>query len=184
MNWIQRLLARLGAPVGASLSADIATVKAQTDKIAGKMLFSMDFWSDTQEELEVDAAGGTETLPSVTVEDLPDGAAIVRAIAMFKFRMVENTHAGANGLNGAQHIQVQSNAPGTWRDAISIVDTLCTFTEAARESGDVWIGDHNIEVEITAHLDDIYSFQWVADALQEFIRFNDVQTGLRIWYSI
>jgi len=180
MNWIQRLLARMGLPAGASLSADIATVKAQTDK----MRFSMDFWSDTQEELEVDAAGGTETLPSVEVAGLPDGITIVRAVAMFKFRMVENTYAGANALNGAQHIQVQSDAPGTWRDAISIVDTLCTFTEAAREGGDVWIGDHNIEVEITAHLDDIYSFQWVADALQEFIRFNDVQTGLRIWYSV
>ncbi len=144
-------------------------------------LKSMDYWSETQEELQVDAGGGTETLPTVTVGDLPATATIIRAIAMFKFRMVENTYAGANNLNGAQHIQVQAGG-GTWRDAISIVDTLCKFTEAAREGGDVWIGDHDIAVEVDEN--EAYSFQWVADALQEFIQFNDVQTGLRIWYSL
>lgn len=149
-----------------------------------RQLFSMDFWSETQEELEVDADGGTETLPSVNVAGLPAGITIVRAVAMFQFRMVENTHDGANGLNVAQHIQVRSDEPGEWRDAISIADTLCTFTEKAREGGSLWIGDHNIEPEITAWLNDIYSFQWVADALFEFIRFNDIQTGIRIWYSV
>jgi len=43
MNWIQRLLARMGAPAGASISVDVAAVKAetaliktQTDKLAGE----------------------------------------------------------------------------------------------------------------------------------------------------
>ncbi|MBA7647423.1 hypothetical protein ES703_55195 [subsurface metagenome] len=146
------------------------------------ILCSMDFWSDTQEELQVDAGGGTETLPTVTVADLPPGATIVRAIAMFKFRMVENTHDGANALEGAQHIQVQSAAPGTWREAISLADNLFNFAAKAREGGDVLIGDHDIAIEVDEN--DDYSFQWVANADQEFIQFNDVQCGLRIYYSI
>lgn len=145
------------------------------------ILCSMDFWSETQEELQVDAAGGTETLPTVTIADLPSGATIVRAIAMLKFRMIENTHAGANALEGAQHIQVQASG-GTWRDAISLADNLFTFTEAAREGGDVLIGDHDIAVEVDEN--GAYSFQWVANADEEFIQLNDVQVGLRIFYSI
>ncbi|GAH19948.1 unnamed protein product, partial [marine sediment metagenome] len=97
VNWIQRLLARLGLPVGASLAADIATVdtvvdgiKAQTDKIAAKMLFTMDFWSDLVEEVVVTGTQGTVVITggNVVVADLPDTATIVRAIVMMKFRMV------------------------------------------------------------------------------------------------
>ena len=166
MNWIERILAAI---------AGLATSQ-------GRQLFSMDFWSDTQEEVQVDAGGGTETLPTVTVEDLPDTATIVRAIAMFKFRMVENIHDGANALEGAQHIQVQA-AGGTWRDAISLADNLFNFAEKAREGGDVLIGDHDIGV-IEVDENEAYSFQWIANADQEFIQFNDVQCGLRIWYSV
>lgn len=156
----------------------IDAIEAKVDKT----LFCMDFWSDTQEEVQVDAGGGTETLPTVTVEDLPATATIVRAIAMFKFRMVENVHDGANALEGAQHIQVQA-AGGTWRDAISLADNLFNFAEKAREGGDVLIGDHDIGV-IEVDENEAYSFQWIANADQEFIQFNDVQCGLRIWYSV
>ncbi len=159
MNWIQRLLGRFD-----------------------RQLIPFDFWSDTQEELQVTSGGTTETLPSVTIADLPDGATIVRAIAIFFFRMVENTHAGVNAINAAQHIQVQK-AAGTWRDAISIADTLFTFTAAAREGGTVMMGDHNIAVEVDANA--VYNFQWLsADSLQDFIQFNECVVGLRIWYSV
>jgi len=52
-----------------------------------------DFWSEPVEEVQVNAAGVTVTLPGVIIYGVPVGAAILRAIAMFKFRMIENTNA-------------------------------------------------------------------------------------------
>ncbi|KKL83937.1 hypothetical protein LCGC14_1969760 [marine sediment metagenome] len=161
------------------IDAEIATIITSQ----GREILTMDFWSDTQEELLINATAGDKSLPTVTVAELPAGATIVRAVAMFKFRMVENVYAGANAINVAQHIQVRDDTPGTWRDAISIADNLVTFTEAAREGGDLLIGDHDIAVEVDAN--DGYNFQWdQADADQISINFNDIQVGLRIWYSV
>jgi len=159
--------------------ATSALIKAQTDKIAGKMLFSMDFWSLPQEEVALTVGAGDKALPSVTVADLPDAATIVRAIAMFKFRMVENhTYAGENMLDGAQEIQVAGAV-----DAINFVDTQFTLAEATREGGDVVIGV--IDIAGTVNANGAYAFHWdLAKALQTGINFNDVQMGIRIWYSV
>ena len=148
-----------------------------------RILCSMDFWSDTQEELLINATAADKALPNVAVAELPDGATIVRAIAMFKFRMVENVFDGANAINVAQHIQVRDSTPGVWRDAISIADNLFNFASKAREGGDILIGDHDIAVEVDE--DATYNFQWeAADADQISINFNDIQCGIRIWYSV
>ncbi|KKN16222.1 hypothetical protein LCGC14_0978150 [marine sediment metagenome] len=162
----------------ANLPTDVAAVSTNL----ARDLPTLDFWSDTQEELLINAAAGDKTLPTVTVAGLPGGATIVRAVAMFKFRMVENLYAGANAINVAQHIQVRDDTPGTWRDAISIADNLFNFSEAAREGGDIFIGDHDIVAEVDGN--DSYNFQWEsADADQISLNFNDIQVGLKIWYS-
>lgn len=148
-----------------------------------RQLFSMDFWSDPQEELAITDVAGDKALPDVTVADLPAGATIVRAIAMFKFRMVENTNVAANKTLLAQHIQVRDDTPGTFRDAIGIPDDSFTIAASTREGGDVLMGDHDIAVEVDGN--DTYNFQWTAaDADVDGINFNDVQCGLRILYSV
>ena len=170
---------------------DLPAVKAQTDKIAGKMLFCMDFWSDPQEEVPVgDAvAGATEALPSVTIADLPTNATIVRAIAMFKFRMIENTNAAANKLNGAtvaaisQVIQVDDSVATGYVDAINFVDDQFGIAAETREGGDVLIGSIDIAARVDGN--DTYSVRWLlARADLDFLNFNDCQVGLRIWYSV
>jgi hypothetical protein len=102
---------------------------------------------------------------------------------MFKFRMVENTNAGANKLNGAQEIQVRDDTPSAWIDAINLVDDQFSLAATTREGGDVLIGA--IDVAATVDGNDTYNFQWdeaVADL--DGINFNDVQVGIRIWFSI
>jgi len=148
-----------------------------------RVLCSMDFWSSPQEEVALTNVAGDKALPDVVVADLPSGATIVRAIAMFKFRMVEETSSGVNKLNGAQEIQVRDDSPSAWIDAINFVDDLFTLAANAREGGDVVLGA--IDVSGTVDGNDTYNLQWdeaVADA--DGIKFNDVQVGLRIWYSI
>jgi len=168
-----------------AVKAETALIKAQTDKIAGKMLFSMDFWSLPQEEVAVTGVAGDKGLPSVVVAEIPDGATIVRAIAMFKFRMIEShTYAGENSLSGAQEIQVMESVAGAWVDAINFVDTQFTLAQDTREGGDIIIG----AIDVSAvEVDDngTYDFQWdEAVAQQDGIKFNDIQMGIRIWYSV
>jgi len=151
--------------------------------------FVMDFWSEPQEEVSVPAVAGTQAMPNVTVADLPENAVVVRAIAMTKFRMIENTNAGANNLDGAtvpatsQVLQVRDDTPGTWRDAIKFVDNQFGLAATTREGGDVLIGSEDIAVEVDGN--DIYNFQWLlAKADLASINLNDLQTGLRVWFRL
>ena len=144
------------------------------------IIFSPDFWSEPQEELSVPVGPASQALPDVTLAGIPDTVTIIRAVAIFKFRSVENTNAAANKLDGAQHIQVQDDTPGTWRDAISFVDDQFSLAATTREGGDVAIGDHDISVEVDGN--DTYNFQWTnASADLASLNFNDVQVGLRVW---
>ena len=149
----------------------------------GKQLFCMDFWSVPQEEVAITGVAGDKALPSVVVAEIP--GTIVRAIAMFKFRMIEShTYAGGNSLAGAQEIQVKETAAGDWVDAINFVDTQFTLAQDTREGGDIIIGAIDVStVEVDGN--DTYNFQWdEAVAQQDGIKFNDIQVGLRIWYSV
>lgn len=142
----------------------------------------MDFWSEPQEEVAIPAAAADQALPDVVVT-LPEGALPVHVYAFFTYRIVHNDNAAANALAGGQHIQVRDDTPGTWRNAISLVDNMFTLAANARESGGVLFGDHDIVIEVDG--DDTYEFQWdeaVADLAT--LRINEVQTGLRIYYVV
>lgn len=145
---------------------------------------SMDFWSASQEEVALTGASQDPGLPAVEVADLPSGATVVRAIAMFKFRTIENhTHAGTNALEGATSIQVKETDAGSYTNAITFVDAQFGLAATTREGGDVIIGAIDVATEVDAN--DGYSFQWTsAEAEETGINFNGVQMGLRIWYSL
>ena len=169
---------------------EIDAIKTQTDKIAGNMLYSMDFWSDPQEEIAVPAIAATLVFtPTVTVADLPAEATIVRAIAMLKFRMIENTDVGVNALDGptvastSQVIQVKETTAGAYTDSIKFADNQFTLAASTREGGDCLIGSIDIAGEVDG--EDSYTFQWLLrKSDSDFINFNDCQVGLRIWYSV
>ena len=191
---------RLGAPAGVSIAADLVTIAGYIDtEIAalatsqGRMLFSMDFWSDPKEEVQLDGdVAATIALGTVTIADLPGGATIVRAIAMFKFRMIENVHAtiankldGATVANTSQVIQVADDTPGTYYDAINFVADQFGLAAETREGGDVLIGSIDISGAGKVDANDGYLFRWLlALADEDYLIFNDVQVGLRIWYSV
>jgi flagellin-like hook-associated protein FlgL len=171
---------------------DIVQVQNDVSQVvvtSGKQLLSMDFWSAPQEEVQVGGAAGTFSLPSVTVDGLPVGATVLRAIGMLKFRMVENTNAAANKLDGgtiagtSQVIQVRNDTPGDWNDAVPFVDGQFGLEGEIREGGDVCIG--SIDISGTIIGNDIYEFQWLLGRADlDFISFNDVQVGIRVWYSV
>jgi hypothetical protein len=171
---------------------DITDIKNLIYKIrtsVTSMASIADYWSDPVEEAQIDVAGGNVPLPGITIIGLPDGAAILRAIAMFKFRIVENTNAAANKLNGgtvpatSQVIQVRNDTPGTWIDAINFADDQFSLEGQTREGGDVCIGSVDISNVVIGN--NGYEFQWLlGKADLDFINFNDVQMGLRVWYTV
>ena len=149
-------------------------------------LFTMDFWSDPVEEKAVTDAQVTAAVgAAVVIAGLPAGATIVRAIVMMKFRMVENTNAAENSLDctAVQPIQVNDSAPTGWVTAIDFVDEQFKIAATTREGGDVLIGDNDVSARVDG--EDTYDFQWL-NALAHLanIQFNDIQMGIRIWYSV
>lgn len=170
---------------GATITQDttIADIKAQTDKIAGKMLFSMDFWSVPQISVIVPAGAANQAMPDVVVAALPNGMTVVKATPMFKFRSISNAGA-ANKLSGAQHIQIQKGGAGGYADAISLIDDQFTIAAAAVDApGDVVVGDHNVVAKVDGNA--TYNLQWTnANADVAGLTFKDVQMGIRIWYSV
>ena len=171
---------------------DITLVQNDVSQVvlsSGKQLLSMDFWSDPLEEARINAAGVSVSLPGVTIDSIPAGATILRAIAMFKFRMVENTNTAANKLNGgtvantSQVIQARDDTPGAWIDAINFVDDQVGLDGETREGGDVCIG--SIDISSIVDGNDGYELQWLLGRADlDFISFHDVQAGIRVWYSV
>ncbi|GAJ03212.1 unnamed protein product, partial [marine sediment metagenome] len=136
-------------------------------------------------EVQLTTVAGDKTLPDVVIADLPTGATIVRATAMFKFRMMENTHATEpNNLVLDQYIQVRKSGQA-FNNAIKMINTGFSLAAVTREGGDVIIGTMDIAGTNKVDANDTYNFQWTnADAAQDNLQFNDVQVGLRIWYSV
>ncbi|MDD4985839.1 MAG: hypothetical protein PHQ43_08625 [Dehalococcoidales bacterium] len=181
---IKELISQIQAIV-TQVQSDVTSIVTTS----GRQLSSADFWSDPLEEAQINAAGVSVTLPGVTMDSIPVGATILRAIAMFKFRMVENTNAAANKLNGgtvsatSQVIQVRDDTPSAWIDAINFVDDQYGIDAETREGGDVCIGSIDISSIVSGN--DNYEFQWLLGrANLDFISFNDVQVGIRVWYSV
>ena len=169
------------------VGAPTATINDYT--LQGSQLHTMDFWSAGMEEVQIAQAAGTDALPDITVADLPDGATIVMAKVMFKFRMIENIYAGVNKLDAAtvaltsQVIQIDDDGGTGYVDAINFVDDFFTLANTVREGGDVIVGELDVATRVDGN--DTYNLRWLlAKADEDFINFNDVQVGLRIWYSV
>ncbi len=175
-----------------SLASDTvaAAIKAKTDLIPAapadqaKMAQSLDFWSEMQEEVQladVSAPGSDVALPSVVVSGLPLGVTLLRAVAMLKFRAVENTNVAANKLSGAQYVQVRVSTPGDWANAITLADDQFGIAASTREGGDVVIGDIDVKATVTGN--GTYNMQWAAALVDAAnMQFNDVQVGLRLYW--
>ena len=143
-------------------------------------LITRTFFSSSQISVTITNGAGDKSLPTVTLPNI--SGTIVHVYAGFKFRMIENTNAGANKLSGAQDIQVRVDTPGAWADGINFVDDQFGVAASTREGGDCIIGTIDLVGTVTA-FNDGYEFQWdeaVAD--QSNLVFNDVQTFLIVSY--
>ncbi len=146
----------------------------------------MDFWSQTDDVIDLPAVAADVVLPTVVVSGLPSGMSLTRVVAILKVRAIENTNAGGpNAIDGAQAIRLKKST-GTWVsddiEAITLPDNLWTLAASTRESGDLLIG--NIDLKATVDGDGTYNLRF-EDALVDLasLRLNDVLVGLRVFFS-
>ena len=122
------------------------------------------------------------TLPSVTVEALPSGITINRAIAAIAWRKQVDSSGANNAIDGDQQIQVRSDAPGTFRDAVTISDNSLSTAGNGTEGGVMLLGDSDISIEVDGP--DTYEFQWQNARVDgNNLTLQDVQTYLLLEYA-
>lgn len=129
------------------------------------------------------AAAANVALPSVTIPSdfIPSGSSIARVFAAVSWRKQVDSSALANAVNGAQTIQVRSDAPGTFRDAIDVADDTLATGASASEGGVMLVGDNDLSVEVVGA--DTYEFQWTLALVDgASITLHDIQTFLLVDY--
>ena len=175
---------RLAELDAANIPADIDGLKTSRNR----QLFQMDFWQRGGTSTVINQAAATVAWGDIEIEDIPTGATVVRAIAMIKFRTIENTNAIANNLDGStvagasQVLQVQK-AAGTWRDAIRFNGGQLRVPASTLLGGDVIFGEVDISIEVVGN--GTYSGRWLlAKAAYDSLEFRDDPMGIRLWYSV
>lgn len=148
-------------------------------------MLAMEFWSDTDGIIDLPAGATDVDLPNVVVSSLPASATLMRVVAVFKCRHIENTNAGgANAIKGAQAIRVKKST-GAWGVddivAINLIDNMWMVAASTREGGDVVEGGNDIKGEVDG--DATYNFRF-EDALVDLasLRLNDVQMGIKVYF--
>ena len=145
-------------------------------------------WSESQLTVTIPAAAGTLTLPSVVMAALPVGATITRARAILTSRIIYNTNAAANKLNGAtvaatsQVIQIKKDA-GAWVDAINFIDDQFSQAGLVSEGGVFIPGSMNLAATVTGN--GTYTFQWLlARADLDAIVMQGVKMAIQVSYTL
>ena len=144
----------------------------------------LDLWSAYLAQIVLSTSAGDKPLPSITITGLPAGLIVARAVMMLKYRTIENTNAAINSVSGAQNIQAQKAVSGSWVTGIALGGGECSVPASTRETGDVMMGTDDISAQVPAN-GAVMSFKWAnGKATQNNLNFNDIQIGLRIWFTV
>lgn len=150
------------------------------DVSSGRLVFT----SDIVATVVLTSVAGDIALPDVIIPAgaIPTGVSINRVLAGVSWRKQVDSSGVANAVNVAQIIQVRSNAPGTFRDAINIPNNALETALNATEGGVMIVGDNDISVEVVGA--DVYNFQWTdADVDGNNLTLHEFQSYLILEYD-
>jgi len=86
-------------------------------------------------------------------------------------------------LQDNQEIQVEMAVGGTWTDAIHLLNQQLAVVALCKEFGDVLIGSEDIKDQVPGN-GEFIDFQWLnARVYDGEIELQDLQTGVRIWFT-
>ena len=149
-----------------------------------QVITSIDLWSAYTSQIVLWSSAEDISLPSIIIAGLPDGAIIIRAVMMLKYRTIENTSENGNNISGGQNIQAQKAVDGSWITGIALEGDECSVPATTRETGDVMMGTDDISGQVPVNGAEM-NFQWTeGQAADDGLYFNDIQVGLRIWLIV
>lgn len=158
------------------MSLRLTTPAAANPLTVGTLRFA----SEIQATLVLTSTLTTRALPSVTIPAgaIPAGTAINLVQAAISWRKAVDSSSLANAIAGAtQDIQVRSDAPGTYIDAIDIIDNSLAVEADATEAGIFLLGDIDVSGEVIGG--DTYEFQWENSQVDgNSLTLHDLQTFL------
>lgn len=151
---------------------------------ARSRLSYMEFWSETDPDIAVNAVAADASLPNIVVAGLPSGAVVKRCLMEFRHgKRVESGGAG-NATVSAQVMSIDSaSGRGSVVTAINVPDNSFHTAANATEYGLPIIGDNDVSAEVTGN-GTFYPTWELADVDAASLTFHDVQVGLLIWYSL
>ena len=152
-----------------------------------RAMHCMTFLSVIDDVIDLPAAAADTNLPDVVISGIPAGATLDKVLVFLIVRAIQNTNAGgANAIEGAQNIRVKKST-GAWGAddiiAIPLTDNMWTVAASTREFGDLIGGDdaHDVKSEVDGNA--TYNLRFEdANVDLDFLRLNDVQVMIKVWY--
>lgn len=138
-----------------SVEVAITSAHSVTETKIERKVTHMDFWSDNVAQVALTTTATADyALNSLVIAGIPNGATIVRVVALLKIAVIRDTSASNNAVNGAAALQVDADvAYGSLVVAIDIADNSWAVLVAngTDRGGDIMIGDNDVKTEITGN---------------------------------
>lgn len=144
------------------------------------------FYSVIDDVIDLTQASSDDDLPNVV---LPNIIGTIKEVYVgVKIRMIENTNANANAINGAALKVRIKKSTGAWGTddvvAIDLTDNMWAVAASTREGGDVIVGENNVSSEVDS-FNATYNIRFEDNIVdQDNLRLNDVQTFLIVTYEV
>lgn len=153
----------------------------------------MDFWSDQADKITIAGAAADLDFPDVAVDGLPPGVTIARVIPILKVKAMRDTSGADNYIDQAGKTIRVKKSTGAWGTddlaAINFDQNQWYTTASTKENGDVMIGDNDVKNEVDGAA--TYNFRSeetnrgdAVSALADSLELYDVQTGLRVYFTV
>jgi hypothetical protein len=131
----------------------VDSIKTQTDKIAGKMIFRQTFRSATPSAIiAIPATAADLTFPSVVVVGIPAGATLLRVEAILVIGALLDTSTAENQVNASSKTLRVKKAAGSWGtdDVVALTFTHDGLQCKASEygGGRVLFGGTDVKSEV------------------------------------
>ncbi len=203
-NWVQWLLDRLGAPVGASLSVDIAAIdtvvdaiQVETDKLSSALHFKDQWCATPKATVALPAVAGDLDFSDVVFPAgfLPAGATVDSIYLMLKWRKQVDSSSAPNAVAAAAKTIRVMKTGGAWGTndivALTLADNQLAIGADATEGGDMIIGDTDIKSEVDDVDNETYNFRSEQVNAGEGIivdgaslTLHDVYTIMRVYFTL
>ena len=168
-----------------AVEAAITAAHSATETKIERKVTHMDFWADnTAQVILTTVATADYALSALTVAGIPNGATLVRVVALLKIAVIRDTSTANNAVNGATALKVDADvAYGSLVTAIDIPDDSWAVLVAngADRGGDIMFGDNDVKTEISGNGTYYARLENIACDGNN-LKLEDVAWGVRIYF--